>query len=99
MTTFRSRKLLDIAHDAPCFVNIAIPCGNDRSIPAHSDMLKHGRGVGHKSGDHFAVSCCPNCHSRFTREFLGRDQYQEIWQQSFEKYLTWLWESGKVVVK
>ena len=96
--TYRNRKLLDLAHEAPCFVNIAKPCGNDPSVPAHSDMLKHGRGVGHKSGDQFAVSCCPNCHAKFTREFLGRDQYAEIWLQAHERFLTWMFENEKVKV-
>lgn len=96
--TFRSRRLLDVTHEAPCMLNIAIPCGNDPSVAVHSDLLRHGRGVGHKSGDQFAISACPNCHARFTRAFLGKGQYEIVWQEAYERYVTWVWENGKVKV-
>lgn len=80
-------------------LRLAVPCGNDSSVACHSDMLKHGRGVGHKSGDQFIVPGCPNCHARFTREFLGRDQYSEIWLQAYEQFQTWAWESGHFLIK
>lgn len=97
--TFRSRKLLDIAHEAPCFLQIAMPCGQDQSVPCHSDQLRHGRGVGHKSHDCLAVPGCPACHVLFTRQYLGKADYDSIWMQAFERYIVWLWEEGKIGVK
>lgn len=95
--TYRNRKLLDVAHDAPCFLLLgAIGCGNHPSVPCHSDMQRHGRGVGHKSHDCLAVPGCPACHLVFTREKLGRDGYESAWIQAFERYLVWLWTEGKV---
>lgn len=96
--TFRNRKLLDLAHEAPCMLRLAKPCGTDKSVPCHSDNLKHGRGVGHKSHDCFAVPGCPNCHSRFTREYLGRGGYDDIWAQANADYQLWLWQNEKVKV-
>ncbi len=94
--THRNRKLLDKAHEAPCMLELGEPCGIHPSVPCHSDMLKHGRGGGHKSHDCLAVAGCPDCHAKFTREHLGRDGYEEIWAAAFAKYTVWLHENGKV---
>jgi hypothetical protein len=95
----RNRKLLDIAHDAPCFLNLASDCGKDKSVPCHSDMLRHGRGVGHKTHDCYAIPGCPACHNLFTREHLGGDSYGAVWAESFENYVLWLWQNDKIGVK
>lgn len=99
--TYRNRALLDLAHDAPCMLLLgARGCGNDPSVPCHSDLLHHGRGIGHKSGDQFAVPGCPACHAIFTREYLGRrgDGYFNTWLTAHERYLTWLFETGRLRV-
>lgn len=97
--THRNRNLLDIAHDAPCMLQLGAPgCGNHSSVPCHSDMLRHGRGVGHKSNAIFAVAGCPSCHAVFTREHLGRAGYEEAWLRAHEKYLVYLWDNGLVRV-
>ena len=95
--TFRSRRLLDVAHDSPCMLLLGVPgCGNNLSVPCHSDMLRHGRGEGHKSHDCLAVPGCPACHAAFTRKTLGRDGYEAAWLDAFERYTVWLWSTGKV---
>lgn len=94
--TFRSRKLLDIAHDAPCFLNLG-PCSG-QVVPCHSDQLEDGRGVGHKSSDALVVPGCVACHGKFTRAYLGRDQYKEIHIKALKRYLVWMWTEGKVTV-
>lgn len=97
--THRDRRLLDLSHEAPCFLQLGVPgCGNHPSVPCHSDMQRHGRGVGHKSADLFAVSGCPACHAAFTRANLGRDGYEWAWQRAHERYLLWLWENNKIKV-
>lgn len=97
--TYRNRKLLDVAHEAPCMLRITQPCGKNASVGCHSDMLRHGRGVGHKSADLYAVPGCPACHAAFTRERLGRAGYDEVWGRAFEEWMLWLWESGRIAVK
>lgn len=90
--TFRSPKLLKIAREAPCMLALAVDCSNNPSVGCHSDLLRHGRGVGYKSGDQFAVAGCPACHELFTRKHLG-EKYEQIWQIAHERYLTWLFEN------
>ncbi len=97
--TYRNRALLDLAHDAPCMLRLGPPgCGGNASVPAHSDLLRHGRGVGHKGGDQFAVAGCPACHAIFTRANLGREGYEAVWLAAHERYLTWLWENERIKV-
>lgn len=96
MTTYRNRKLLDISHEAPCFLLLSPACGNHPSVPCHSDMLEHGRGVGHKSEDCLAIPGCPSCHALFTRENLGREGYFMTWARAFAAYVIWQWKNGKV---
>ena len=97
--THRDRRLLDVAHEAPCFLQLGVVgCGANPSVPCHSDMLRHGRGAGHKSADCLAVPGCPACHAAFTRANLGRDGYEAAWQRANEAYQVWLWENGKVRV-
>ena len=60
-------------------------------------MLKHGRGIGHKSHDFLAVAGCPDCHAKFTRANLGED-YERVWQLAYIKYQEWLWLNDKVKV-
>ncbi len=94
--TYRNRQLLDLAHEAPCFLNLAQTCGRFPSVPCHSDLQKHGRGIGHKSADLFAIAACPDCHALFTRAHLGREGYYEVWRNGFENYQLWLWTTGRV---
>lgn len=97
--THRSRRLLDVAHEAPCMLLLGVKgCSNDPSVPCHSDMLRHGRGGGHKSHDALAVAGCPACHAAFTRANLGREGYEAAWLKAFERYQVWMWDSGKVKV-
>lgn len=95
--THRDRALLDQAHDAPCFVQLA--CDGNPSVPAHSDMLEDGRGEGHKSHDCLAVGCCPGCHRLFTREHLGRKGYFEVHARALKRYIVWLFTTGRIHVK
>lgn len=95
--TYRNRALLDLCHEAPCLLHLgALGCGEHASVPAHSDMIRHGRGEHHKSHDCFAVPSCPACHVLFTRANLGRDGYHAAWTEAMERYILWQWVSGKV---
>lgn len=97
--TYRNRSLLDLAHEAPCFLQLGAPgCGEYKSVPAHSDMIRHGRGEKHKSHDCFAVSACPGCHALWTRANLGREGYHAAWVEAIERYLLYLWVSGLIQV-
>ena len=92
------RKLLDVARDAPCMLRLTRTCGRYPTVCVHSDMLRHGRGVGHKSRAIFAVPGCPDCHAAFTRAALGREGYEETWRRAHEEYLPWLIENERLKV-
>ena len=95
--TFRNRALLDLCHEAPCFLLLGHEgCGRDASVPAHSDMIRHGRGKDHKSHDCFAVPGCPVCHEHFKRSELGPDGYHEAWTAAMERWILYLWVSEKI---
>lgn len=94
--TVRNRALLDLAHDAPCFLKLG-PCSG-QVVPCHSDQLGDGRGVGHKSHDPLAVPGCVACHARFTRQYLGRSAYSEIHARALKEYIVWLWQNDKLKV-
>lgn len=97
--TQRSRSLLDVAHEAPCCLQLgAKGCGIHPSVPCHSDMLAHGRGAGLKSHDCLAVPGCPACHAAFTRKKLGKDGYLIAWANAMARYLVWQWKTGKLKV-
>lgn len=96
---YENRKLLDLAHEAPCMLQLSVPgCGGYASVPCHSDMLRHSRGFSSKTHDFLAVAGCPACHAAFTRARLGRDGYEQAWQLGLERYLHWLWTNGKLKV-
>ena len=95
---YENRKLLDLAHEAPCFLQLSLyECGKNASVPCHSDMLMHGRGIARKSHDWTAVPGCPACHERFKREHLG-DEYEHVWRQAKDRYEDWLWRTNKIRV-
>ena len=98
--TFRSRKLLDVAHEAPCFLRLRrCVSGVNPSVPAHSNMQRHGRGVGHKSADCFAVPACPACHYELDYgKNMSREEKEQAWELAFERYQLWLWENEKIRV-
>lgn len=97
--THRDRKLLDVAHEAPCMLQLGAPgCGNHPSVPCHSDQLGHGRGMGHKSHDCLAVPGCPACHVWFTRANLGREGYAQAHADALIRYTEYLWVRNLVRV-
>lgn len=90
---YRNRRLLDLCHAAPCFLRFE-GCRSGHqdwpSVPCHSDMLRHGRGVGKKSHSIFAVPGCPPCHAAFTRVNLGREGYENAWTNAHEGWMQYL---------
>jgi hypothetical protein len=94
--THRSRKLLDVARDAPCMLRL-VTC-EGQVTAAHSDQLEDGRGYSHKSHDCLAIPACMACHAWFTRKNLGREEYERVHSRAFKKYQVWLWENGYIVL-
>lgn len=98
--TYRNRKLLDVAHEAPCMLQIQGVCQNGLHpcVPAHSNMQRHGRGASHKSHDCFAVAACTACHDFIDLGHAERDVKQHAFERALERYWLWLWENVRIGV-
>lgn len=96
--TVRNRKLLDQAHDAPCFADFPHDCtGWQGCEPAHSDSQVFGRGHGHKSNDWAFAALCHNAHMGL--DGMERDEKFWAWLRAFSKTQTWLWTEGRLQVR
>jgi len=99
MPNFRSRRLLDLIHDAPCMASFPHQC-NGPSVPMHSNELTWGRGYAHKSPDWAIASGCPEAHSYIDGVKGGWDKETKHaeWLRAYVKTQAWLWETGRVKV-
>lgn len=95
--TFRSRALLDLAHECPCMAQFPHDCQQYQGVePAHSDQQIFGRGHGHKSHD-FAFSAL--CHpAHMLLDTFERDVKQTEWLRAHVKTMEWLWTNGYLTV-
>jgi hypothetical protein len=100
--TYRNRKLLDKAHDAPCCADFPHNCTAYLGCePAHSDALMFGRGHGHKSPDWAVAFMCHAAHALITGkpgDDVQREQKFMDWLRSYVKTQNYLWEQGMVKV-
>jgi hypothetical protein len=95
--TYRSRKLLDLAHEAPCFADYAHKCGEYEGCePAHSDSHIFGRGHGHKSNDFAFASMCHEAHMLLDK--MEREEKFFAWLRAYAKTQNWLWVNGLIKV-
>ena len=100
--TYRNRKLLDVAHEAPhCFLGIKGICvsSEDGYSPCHSNLQRHGRGFAHKSADVYAVPGCHACHRWLDYGKTAREEKEAAFMSAWERYILWLFETGKVIAK
>ncbi len=97
---YRNRKLLDVAHEAPCFMEVPSVCqsGVHPSVPAHSNSQRHGRGVGHKSHDVFVAAACGPCHDWYDRGPAPREEKEARFARGLERYWLWLWRNDRIKV-
>lgn len=96
---YRDRKLLDLAYQFPCLLQLPGCQGGDAGEPAHSNQAKHGKGGAMKAHDCFAVPACRSCHVRLDQGGdMTRDERREAWEAAFWRYLPMLWESGLIRV-
>lgn len=98
--TFRSRKLLDLAHTGPCFADFPHLCTAHQGCePAHSDSSLFGRGMGHKTPDWAIAFMCHNAHKLLTAK-VGDDMDRETkfyhWLRAHVRTMNHLFENGKL---
>ena len=97
---YRNRKLLDVAHDAPCMFLIPKVCRSmvNPSVPAHSNEQRHGRGKDNKSHDVFAPAGCNECHHWYDFGMAPREEKQDAFRWALERWWLWLFRNEKVKV-
>jgi hypothetical protein len=95
--TYRNRRLLNLAHDCPCFAGFPHDCKEWEGVePAHSDQQIFGRGHGHKSHDFAFAALCHTAHMMLDR--FDRDVKQAEWLRAHIKTMEFLWSSEKLRV-
>lgn len=101
---YTNRALLDLCHGAPCYARVTGCTGGtdpyQPSVPAHSNALEDGKGVGKKSHDHRAMPACPSCHWQLDfGTMLTTEQKQDVFNIGIARWLTHLLTSGKITIK
>lgn len=103
---YRSRRLLDLAHE----VNRCQNCGSyqlEGCEPAHSNLGEHGKGKGLKAHDCFFAALCHKCHVWLDQGkgkdpsgiFDGtREGKREMFFRAMCATWLWLWKAGRLAV-
>ena len=97
--TFRSRRLLDHCHEAPCMAQFPHECTEHLSVvPAHANDLMFGRGSHHKSDDCFVAAVCQVAHDYIDgrRGQWNKDAKRSEWMLAYIETQRWLWTHEKV---
>ena len=92
---YRNRKLLDLAHTAPCFAKFDHQCMEHLGCdPAHSDSHIFGKGKGLKAHDWAFASLCNPAHMMLGQ--MEREERFYEWLHAFVATQKYLWEEGLV---
>ncbi len=93
--TYRNRKLLNLAREAPkCF---CCQTPNDGTVvAAHANLHGMGKGMGIKAHDWAIAFMCRECHTGYD---VRKSVTHEDWALASVKSLGWLLESGYLVLK
>ena len=95
MTTYRNRKLLNLAHNMPCMATFEHECfGYLGCDPAHSDSKIFGRGFGHKSNDWAFAAMCNNSHKML--DTFDRELKFYEFLRAYSATQKYLWENGLI---
>lgn len=92
---YRNENLRRAVASLPCQ-----NCGLEGSTQAsHSNQLKDGRGISHKTSDALLASLCFNCHYEIDYGTkLSREEKREIWDAAHRKTMRALIERELLVV-
>ncbi|HZR03653.1 MAG TPA: nuclease domain-containing protein [Burkholderiales bacterium] len=98
---YRDRKLLDLCHYAPCFLQIPGVCQNgvNPSVPCHSNFQRHGRGHSHKSHDIYTVPGCGPCHDWLDKGPASRQEKDEAFMHAWERWMLHMFRYAFVSVR
>ena len=87
MANYRNRKLLDLCRDQACYLGFD-GCGGFNTVPAHSNLLRHGRGYSFKSHDIFAFPACQPCHYQLDHGTkLSKEEKENAQTRAVEQWI------------
>ncbi len=96
---YRNRKLLDLAHEIPCQLQIENVCSGSMAEAAHSNLGQHGKGKSMKAHDCFFAAACRECHFEIDNgKRLSKDERENIWRAGHERTMLLLWRIGYLQV-
>lgn len=96
---YRDRKLLDLAYELECQLQLPGICEGGPGEPAHSNQSRHGKGGALKAHDCFFASACRSCHREIDQgRTMSREEKFDVWQRAHERTLLELFRRGLVVV-
>lgn len=98
--TYRNRRLLDLARGMLCQMQVYGVCNGreDTTVAAHSNMLMHGKGRGHKASDWAHCWACSACHTWYDQGPAPRAEKELAFLHGALRTYGALLESGKLEV-
>lgn len=89
---YRNKNLKQSAKHESC-----VSCGADDGtiVWAHSNMQKHGKGMGIKAHDLFGCYLCHRCHLDFDRTPL--EMFQKVYKQHKSLWFNEMWEKSMII--
>jgi hypothetical protein len=92
---YENRRLLDLAHTAPCFACFPHQCTQHLGcVPAHANWLAFGKGVGLKAHDWAFAAMCGPAHDIIDRRVpsdMDEAMLQQEWMRAFISTQDHLW--------
>ena len=100
---YRNRKLLDLAHKVTeCQFRLPGCAGFSTGCePAHSNQLRHGKGMGCKAHDHRHVASCHHCHMTYDGQIkhaIDRPDLDQYWQEGWDRTIDLYFQNGWIEV-
>lgn len=95
--TFRSRRLLDQARDQSC---VMCKTHDGTIVAAHSNLLEHGKGAGHKAHDAMHAWLCYRCHTEYDQgHTMTKDEKREFILTAICRTVMKLWDQELIGIK
>jgi hypothetical protein len=89
---------MDLCRDRQCYLQFK-GCQGWPTVPAHSNRLEAGRGIGMKSHDIYTLPSCPACHYELDYgKHLDRAEKQIRWEAAYRRWEYDRWAEGLVRV-
>ena len=71
----------------------------ETTVAAHSNELRHGKGMGIKAHDCFIAWACNSCHAEIDQGKMDKETKQYYWQRGFERTLLAMMLDEILVIK